>query len=177
MKGIIFAEFLELVEDSFGLEVCQKMLDENQNDGVYTSVGTYDHNDLIKLIVSLSKLTGVSIEELQEIYGKSVFITLFNSMPGLEGKSDSTFGFIKSVEEYIHIEVKKLYQNANPPTFNFISATESQLVMDYVSARCMSHVCLGLIQGCAEHFNEKVEIVMEPLVKDSSEVRFTITHV
>lgn len=152
-------------------------MDENQNDGVYTSVGTYDHNDLIKLIVSLSKITGVPIEDLQEIYGKSVFITLFNSMPGLEGKSDSTFDFIKSVEEYIHIEVKKLYQNANPPTFNFISATESQLVMDYVSARCMSHVCLGLIQGCAEHFNEEVEIVMEPLVKDSSEVRFTITHV
>ncbi|ACJ28735.1 Conserved hypothetical protein [Shewanella piezotolerans WP3] len=177
MKGIIFAEFLELVEDSFGLEICQRILDENQNDGVYTSVGTYDHNDLIKLIVSLSKITGVPIEDLQEIYGKSVFITLFNSMPGLEGKSDSTFDFIKSVEEYIHIEVKKLYQNANPPTFNFISATESQLVMDYVSARCMSHVCLGLIQGCAEHFNEEVEIVMEPLVKDSSEVRFTITHV
>ncbi|MEZ9822965.1 heme NO-binding domain-containing protein [Shewanella sp. 10N.286.45.A1] len=64
------------------------MLDENQNDGVYTSVGTYDHNDLIKLIVSFSRLTGVSIEDLQQIYGKSVFITLFNSMPGLEGKSD-----------------------------------------------------------------------------------------
>ncbi|PKG58985.1 MULTISPECIES: heme NO-binding domain-containing protein [unclassified Shewanella] len=177
MKGIIFAEFLELVEDTFGLEICQQILDENQNDGVYTSVGTYDHHDLIKLIVSLSKLTGISIEDLQEVYGKSVFITLFNSMPGLEGKSDSTFSFIKSVEEYIHIEVKKLYQNANPPTFNFISATESQLVMDYVSARCMSHVCLGLIRGCAEHFGENIEITMEPITEDQSEVRFTITYV
>jgi hypothetical protein len=177
MKGIIFAEFLELVEDTFGLEICQQILDENQNDGVYTSVGTYDHHDLIKLIVSLSKLTGISIEDLQEVYGKSVFITLFNSMPGLEGKSDSTFSFIKSVEEYIHIEVKKLYQNANPPTFNFISATESQLVMDYVSARCMSHVCLGLIRGCAEHFGENIEITMEPITEDRSEVRFTITYV
>ncbi|MCL1060334.1 heme NO-binding domain-containing protein [Shewanella gelidimarina] len=177
MKGIIFAEFLELVEDTFGLEICQQILDENQNDGVYTSVGTYDHHDLIKLIVSLSKLTGISIEDLQEVYGKSVFITLFNSMPGLEGKSDSTFSFIKSVEEYIHIEVKKLYENANPPTFNFISATESQLVMDYVSARCMSHVCLGLIRGCAEHFGENIEITMEPMTADRSEVRFTITYV
>ena len=47
-------------------------------------------------------------------------------MPGLEGKADSTFAFINSVEEYIHIEVKKLYPNANPPTFKFISATETQ---------------------------------------------------
>lgn len=177
MKGIIFAEFLELVEDTFGLETCQKMLDENQNDGVYTSVGTYDHKDLVKLIVTLSKLTGVSAEDLQQVYGKSIFKTLYNSMPGLEGKADSTFSFINSVEEYIHIEVKKLYSNANPPTFKFVSTNETQLIMDYVSARCMSHVCLGLIQGCADHFNETIDIKMDPISEDHSEVRFTITTV
>ena len=175
MKGIIFAEFLELVEDTFGLDICQKMLDENQNDGVYTSVGTYDHQDLVKLIISLSKLTGVSAEELQRIYGKSVFNTLYNSLPGLEGKADSTFSFIKSVEEYIHIEVKKLYPSANPPTFNFISASKTQLVMDYLSARCMSHVCLGLIQGCADHFSESIDIQMDSINTEQSQVRFTIT--
>ncbi|MCL1140666.1 heme NO-binding domain-containing protein [Shewanella pneumatophori] len=177
MKGIIFAEFLELVEDTFGLETCQKMLDENQNDGVYTAVGTYDHKDLVKLIVTLSKLTGISAEDLQQVYGKSIFKTLYNSMPGLEGKADSTFSFINSVEEYIHIEVKKLYANANPPAFKFVSETETQLIMDYLSARCMSHVCLGLIQGCAEHFNETIEINMEPMADDQSEVRFTLTTV
>lgn len=176
MKGIIFTEFLELVEDTFGLDVCQKMLDENQNEGIYTSVGTYDHGDLVKLIVSLSKLTGVSAEELQRVYGKSVFNTLYNSLPGLEGKADSTFSFIKSVEEYIHIEVKKLYPSANPPSFKFISASKTLLVMDYLSARCMSHVCLGLIQGCAEHFAENIDIQMDPINAEQSQVRFTITQ-
>ncbi|GIU30524.1 heme NO-binding domain-containing protein [Shewanella sp. MBTL60-007] len=175
MKGIIFAEFLELVENTFGLDVCQKMLDENKNDGAYTSVGTYDHKDLIKLIISLSKLTGISVEELQRIYGQSVFNTLYNSLPGLEGKADSTFSFIESVEEYIHVEVKKLYPNANPPSFDFISTSKTQLIMDYQSARCMSHVCLGLIQGCAEHFGENINIEMEPITADESQVRFTIT--
>ncbi|MGS0680898.1 heme NO-binding domain-containing protein [Shewanella sp. 125m-7] len=175
MKGIIFAEFLELVEDTFGLETCQKMLDENQNDGVYTSVGTYDHRDLVKLIVTLSKLTGISAEELQQVYGRSIFNTLYKSMPGLEGKAQTTFAFINSVEAYIHIEVKKLYANANPPSFHFISETETQLVMDYLSARCMSHVCLGLIQGCADHFNETINIQMQPMNSDQSEVRFIIT--
>ncbi|WP_299807391.1 heme NO-binding domain-containing protein [uncultured Shewanella sp.] len=176
MKGIIFAEFLDLVEDTFGLDICQKMLDENENDGVYTSVGTYDHKDLVKLIISLSKLTGVSADELQRIYGKSVFNTLYNSLPGLEGKADSTFSFIKSVEEYIHIEVKKLYPNANPPSFNFISASKTRLVMDYLSARCMSHVCLGLIQGCADHFAENINIQMDSINDEQSQVRFTITR-
>ena len=81
MKGIIFSEFLELVEDKFGLDVCQNMLDENQDEGVYTTVGTYDHKALIKLIMTLSKLTGISAEDLQVVYGESIFNTLYNSMP------------------------------------------------------------------------------------------------
>ncbi|WP_394204132.1 heme NO-binding domain-containing protein [Shewanella waksmanii] len=174
MKGIIFSEFLNLVEDTFGLEICQKMLDENQSDGVYTSVGTYDHRDLVKLIVTLSQLTGVDAEELQRVYGKSIFIRLYQSMPGLQGQAHSTFEFVKSVEEYIHIEVKKLYQNANPPKFTFVSEKKAQLIMDYHSARCMSHVCFGLLQGCADHFNEQMDIDMQPLDDDGTEVRFTL---
>ena len=174
MKGIIFSEFLELVEDTFGLEVCQEMLDANNDDGAYTSVGTYDHKDLVKLIISLSKLTNISIEELQQVYGKSVFLTLYKSMPGLEGKSSNTFDFIKQVESYIHLEVKKLYAEANPPEFIFISNTESEMVMDYISARCFSNVCFGLIQGCAEYFNENIDIQMQAIQQDGSQVRFTL---
>ncbi|MFT4982342.1 MAG: hypothetical protein ACI9UR_002213, partial [Bacteroidia bacterium] len=41
MKGIVFTEFLELVEDKFGLEVVNQIIDgcELETDGVYTSVG------------------------------------------------------------------------------------------------------------------------------------------
>lgn len=176
MKGIIFSEFLELVEDKFGLDVCQNMLDENQDEGVYTTVGTYDHKALIKLIMTLSKLTGISAEDLQVVYGESIFNTLYNSMPGLEGKALSTFDFIEKVEDYIHIEVKKLYPDANPPTFKFIAVSEMEMVMDYISARCMSHVCLGLIKGCSHHFNQELDIKMQPLKQDQSEVRFTLRY-
>ena len=46
--------------------------------------------------------------------------------------------------------------------------------MDYISARCFSHVCFGLIQGCADHFNEKIDIQMTPIQDDGSQVRFTL---
>ncbi len=177
MKGILFSEFISLVEDKFGLETCQSMLDDSEDPGIYTSVGTYDHRDLIKLISTLSKLTGVSSSDLQQVYGESVFNQLFNSMPELEGKYDNTFSFIKSVEESIHIEVKKLYPQAKPPRFSFISESASELVMDYHSARCLSHVCFGLIKGCANHFNQAVTIDMAALSHDNSQVRFTINYI
>ncbi|WP_076540558.1 heme NO-binding domain-containing protein [Shewanella sp. UCD-KL21] len=177
MKGIIFSEFLELVETTFGLEVCQEILDENGDEGVYTSAGTYDHKDLVKLIISLSKITSISIEELQTVYGKSVFTNLLGSMPELKINSTSTFQFITQVEEYIHLEVKKLYGDAKPPKFDLISSSEYDMVLDYISARCFSHVCFGLIEGCAEYFNEKIDIQMKPIQADGSQVRFTLSKV
>ncbi|OAN11410.1 guanylate cyclase [Photobacterium jeanii] len=174
MKGIIFTEFLDIVESAFGMEVCQQMLDEAFDEGSYTAVGSYDHKDLVKLIITLSKITSVPAEDLQEVYGKAVFTRLLESLPIPVDGQTSTFTFIKKVEEHIHIEVKKLYPDATPPRFEFISETESQMVMDYRSARCMSHVCLGLIKGCAEHFNQTIEVEMEPIVNDQSHVRFNI---
>ena len=177
MKGIIFSEFLDLVENIFGLEVCQDMLDENSDKGIYTSAGTYNHEDLVKLIVSLSKLTNISVEDLQKVYGKSVFINLLASMPELKITSNSAFEFITQVEEYIHFEVKKLYSDAKPPKFELISNTEYEMVLDYISARCFSHVCFGLIEGCAEHFKENIKIEMKPIEADGSHVRFTLKKV
>jgi hypothetical protein len=179
MKGIIFTEFMTLVEDKFGLDVLDDILDMSDDEGVYTSVGSYDHRDLVKLIVNLSKKTEIDAGTLQQVFGQTVFKALLNSMQMNAEviNSSGTFDFIKSVEDYIHVEVKKLYPDAKPPNFHFISETDNQLVFDYESARCMSHVCMGLIKGCADNFNEELEVTMEPQTEDGSLVRFTLVKV
>lgn len=108
MKGLIFTEFMDLVEEKFGLDALDKLLSDAGDEGVYTSVGSYDHRDLVKLIVQLSKQTGISAEELQRVFGQSVFENLYQSLPersSLQGCKNS-LQFIRLVEDYIHIEVK-----------------------------------------------------------------------
>ncbi|KJY80855.1 heme NO-binding domain-containing protein [Vibrio nigripulchritudo] len=179
MKGLIFTEFLELVEEKFGLPTVDKILFQSEDDGIYTSVGSYDHRDLVKLIVALSKETGVAPEDLQEVFGRTVFNKLLSSLAPEEALSHSqcTFQFLRHVEEYIHLEVKKLYPDAHPPKFTFQTENESELVMDYKSARCMGSVCKGLILGCADHFSEKLKITMNPMTDNASHVRFILTKV
>ncbi|MDF2154331.1 heme NO-binding domain-containing protein [Vibrio sp. CAU 1672] len=174
MKGIIFTEFMELVENKFGLEVLDEVLDLSGNRGVYTAVGSYDHRELVKLIVNLSKVTGVAPEALQQVFGECVFHNLLRSVPSHASlqQCSSAFQFIRHVEDFIHVEVKKLYPDANPPRFDFISETVSELVFDYRSARCMAHVCLGLIKGCASHFGEEISVKQQQLSDDGSQVRF-----
>ncbi|MEZ8063048.1 MULTISPECIES: heme NO-binding domain-containing protein [Vibrio] len=176
MKGIIFTEFLELVEDKFGLELLEEVLDMSEDEGIYTSVGSYDHKNLVKLIINLSKKTNIDAASLQRVFGQSVFKNLLASIPNKASlkHSNTTFQFIQHVEHYIHVEVKKLYPDAEPPEFSFITTTEAQLIFDYKSARCMSHVCLGLIEGCADYYSESIVIEMTPQNDEQSVVRFNL---
>lgn len=176
MKGIIFTEFMQLVEDKFGLAVLDEILDKAEDDGVYTTVGSYDHRNLVKLIMKLSEITGASPTDLQQVFGESVFINLYHTIPNQAGLKEcqTTFQFIRHVEEYIHVEVKKLYPESNPPVLDFIDENEAEMVFDYRSARCMSHVCLGLIQGCAKHFNERIVATMQNVDEVGKQVRFVL---
>ena len=176
MKGIIFTEFLEIVEDKFGLGLLEEVLEMSEDEGIYTSVGSYDHKALVKLIINLSKKTGIDAATLQRLFGQSVFKNLLASLPDKASltNSNTTFQFIQHVERYIHVEVKKLHPDAEPPEFSFITTTEAELVFDYKSARCMSHVCLGLIEGCAEHHGESITVEMTPQNDDQSVVRFNL---
>lgn len=60
MKGIIFTEFLEMVEDRFSPEIADRIIEASDlpSRGVYTAVGTYDHTD--RHGVSLTSLKGLS---------------------------------------------------------------------------------------------------------------------
>ena len=66
MKGIIFTEFLELVETGFGMEVADQVITRGcpfHNAG-FTSVGSYDHRDLISMVGELSNLAGTRPSDL-----------------------------------------------------------------------------------------------------------------
>ncbi|MEC6813463.1 heme NO-binding domain-containing protein [Photobacterium toruni] len=174
MKGIIFTEFISIVESQFGLDVSQQMLDHAKDSGIYTAIGSYDHRQLIKLIMSLSHITKISAAQLQQTYGRLVFPSLLQAIPIPDLESDNTFSFIKKVEQHIHIEVKKLYPDATPPTFIFSNQTQSTMTMDYHSARCMGYVCMGLLEGCADYFNQSLTISMQVINSSQSHVRFSI---
>ena len=55
MKGIIFTEFLEMVETEYGMDMVDRLIDSSKiaSQGAYTSVGTYDHRELIHLVGEL----------------------------------------------------------------------------------------------------------------------------
>ena len=176
MKGIVFTEFLDLVESQFGYDMVDRLIEENKltNDGAYTSVGTYPHSEMVALVTSLSQHTGVAVPELLRLYGHHVFGVFKQSYGHFFQGVEGAFQLLENIENYIHVEVRKLYPDAELPRFETKRSAPNVLEMVYHSERRMADFAQGLIEATANHFEETVSISRENVVADGSTVRFVI---
>ena len=179
MKGIVFTEFLDLVEDKFGLEMVDNIIAnaELESNGSYTAIGTYQFGEMLQLLKNLSANTGLSIDDLLLIYAEHFFHVLKDSYPQLLEKYTDPLDLLASIEGHIHVEVRKIYPDAELPTFEILEKTPESLIMIYKSSRSMHHFGLGLMKQTFAHFNSEASIVLEKIKEDGTEVKFIIKTV
>ncbi|MEQ8238758.1 MAG: heme NO-binding domain-containing protein [Cyclobacteriaceae bacterium] len=177
MKGIVFTEYLEFVENQFGYEMVDQLLNEVSvpSGGNYTAVGSYDFSEMVQLLMKTSQLSQSPPDKLLYRFGLHVMPVFRKGYPiFFEGQTDA-FDFLETLEDKIHPQVLVLYPDAELPRFD-IQRINNVLIMDYKSSRSMGDFALGLIHGCLEIFGEKANVSQEKLVEDGSYVRFTITR-
>ena len=176
MKGIVFTEFLDLVERKFGLEMVDQIISNSnlESQGVYTSIGTYSFSEMLQLLKNLSERTDISVDNLLLIYAEHFFNAIKESYPGILESYNDPIEMLASIENHIHVEVKKIYPDAELPTFKVIEKTKNHLIMDYSSSRAMHHFGLGLMNKTFEHFDSTATIELEKIREDGTLVRFII---
>lgn len=179
MKGIVFTEFLEMVENKFGYEVVDHIIQESQleSNGVYTSIGTYSHAEIVQLLSNLSITTKVDAQVLLKAFGEYLFDTFLKTYPQFFDAEDNAFDFLKSIDNHIHVEVQKLYPDATLPKFDTQEHEDGTLFMVYKSERKMGALAEGLIEKSIEHYKVPHSVHKEILEESGSEVKFTIKPV
>ena len=100
MKGVVFTEFLEMVEDRFSPEMADRIIEGANlpSGGVYTAVGTYDHGEMIQLVSCLSQETGTPSEELVRSFGMHLFGRFNTIFPKYFEDVTSTFDILQRVD-------------------------------------------------------------------------------
>jgi hypothetical protein len=177
MKGIVFTEFLEMVEDKFGDRMVDKIIDDADlpSGGIYTSIGTYNHQELLALVARLSENSQLPAPELVESFGYHLFGQFFSAYPEFFSNISSAFDFLVNVEKYIHVEVLKLYPDAELPSFEYDRSVPGTLAMIYRSTRPFASLALGLIKGCIDHFSEQIALTTEDLASGNGmAMKFTL---
>ncbi len=178
MKGIVFTEFMDHLEQVYGPVIVENVVANSgvESEGAYTSVGTYPCSELIRLISAMSSLTGLEISKIIRQFGEQLAVSFRRDYPQYYTEIDY-FDFVETVENRIHVDVLKLYPDAELPKFFTVSRSKEKLVIDYHSARALEELAFGLLLGTARHFGEDVSISMEPFNKNENKfTRFEITR-
>ena len=160
MKGVIFAEFQDLVETAFGLEVYDDLVTncELPSGGAYTAVGTYDHKEILAMVTRLSETTDKPIDALVRAFGTHLFAGFVERYPIFFEDVHGTIEFLSQVDSHIHVEVRKLYPDAELPRFTIEEIGEQLYEMHYYSVRPFADVAEGLIQATADYYEEEIRI-------------------
>jgi Haem-NO-binding len=177
MKGMVFTEFLEMVEDKFGYAVVDEIISKSdlKSNGSYTSVGTYSSHEMIQLVNNLQINSGIPLNVLYEVFGEYLFGSLSKAYGQMFEGINNSFDMFMSIDQNIHVQVRKLYPDAELPTFDVSLIDEDNLKMIYYSERKMGDLAVGLIKGCLSHYKEKATITKRNLSEDGKNVEFIIS--
>lgn len=174
MKGVLFTELIEMIEELMGLEFTNTVIEDARldNQGAYTAIGTYPHQDMFKLLESLSKHAKNPQDKILKGYGECLFYRLSKSFQQELTSHPDTFSFLLQMGSIIKMETLKLYPQADLPTLYGQLLGPDSMEFHYASNRKLGDLIEGLLLGCIGYFNENISIKREDLPAEGSRIRF-----
>lgn len=172
MKGVVFIAINDMVEERFGIDVWEEVLQEvnPKCGGIYTSTEEYPDEEVIAFVLAISKKLSLETTEVTKVFGTFLFGELNRKYDIFAKLSPNLFDFLESIESVIHKEVRKLYDNPSLPTMECKLLGPCDLRMYYQSPRKLCHLAEGLVLGAAEHYNEKIILSHVQCVHNDDEI-------
>ena len=176
MKGVIFNIFEEFVCTVADEDTWEDILDavELETKEPFVGPGTYPDGDLMTLFMETLKRLDIEPGPALVAFGKFLFPRLAKAHPDFHEKAAGLKEFLLTIHDVIHVEVRKLYPDAITPQFTYEQPNDNVLIMNYSSQRPLAMLAQGLIEGAAEHFNEAIDLRLQPSADGTSGI-FTIT--
>lgn len=170
MKGMVFSLLSEMVEERFGYEMWDDLIEKTQpaSDGIYVSSELYPDEELMAYVAAMSEVLKVSPRDLVFAFGEYMLGRFAQIHPEFF-EDHNVKSFLKTVHDVIHVEVKKLHPDALLPQFDYEDPGPNQLTMLYRSPRGLCALAEGLISGSAKHFNESVSTTHNVCMHDNSD--------
>lgn len=160
MKGIIFNLLEDFIEDSCGTGVYAEILAgctlTTADPDLIVGPGTYPDSDFVAIIDCLVCRFEQDAGDVLRAFGKYAVPRLAERYPQFFVAHSTPREFLKSVGFIHHIEIKKLYKDADTPVFSVEDRGVGPLVMKYRSNRRLCHFVEGLVDGLAEQYHTPI---------------------
>jgi hypothetical protein len=158
MKGIVFDLLEQVVSGEFGEETWDTLLEKSGVEGAFTTLGSYPDEQLYRLVGAASQALNLPGDEVVRWFARKALPLMAVKFPEFFGPHKHTRAFLLTLNDVIHPEVRKVFPGADVPSFAFDNSNPAALVMYYNSKRQLCAFAIGLIEGAAAHYGEKVTI-------------------
>ncbi len=160
MKGIVFNLLEDFVTDSFGLAVWEDTLKKAKpsSGNIFVAPKTYPDTDFLALVTTAVEENKLDLGETVRAFGVYSIGQLIERYPNLIEPYKTAKDFICSVDSLIHMEVKKLFSESQPPRLAYKELGPNQLQIEYHSARKLCVFMEGMLAGVAKHYGVEINV-------------------
>lgn len=157
MKGVLFNVVEDVVTEAMSEDAWDDIVDQAGVSGSYTSLGTYEDTELVGLVGATADAADLSPDETLRLSGRLGFKHLVRRAPHLVDGLEDWKSVLRSLDDIIHPEVRKIYPGADVPGFDTTDDGDA-LVVVYTSKRGLCALADGLIVGCGEWFGKTLTV-------------------
>jgi len=116
------------------------------------------------------EVMGISVPEALYAFGRFCFPKLAEKYPLFVEPHNHPKPFLKTIESVIHVEVKKLFEDAEPPGFIYDDPAADRLIIKYRSKRKLCKFMEGLIDGVADYYKSPIQYKQRVCALDGGDV-------
>ena len=155
MKGVIFNLLEDFIVEGWGVEKFEKILGHCpvHTQIAYVGPGTYPDGNLLDIVNQTTAELGIGTAEALRSFGRFAFPRLAGKFSVFLREHDHPKPFLKTIDDIIHVEVRKLFADSDPPRISYVDPAPDRLIMRYTSRRKLCPFFAGLVDGTGDYFN------------------------
>ncbi|MEZ0536920.1 heme NO-binding domain-containing protein [Caldicellulosiruptoraceae bacterium PP1] len=183
MKGTVVLTWLETIGNIWGEDVKkagQKAMGLDEST-IISPTDDISDEDVLKMIQVSADMANIEPSEMFRTIGKNNIKTFSKWFPSYFERL-SLKGFLEFMDD-VHTQLTRFIKGAKPPRIFFEEISSNEAIITYVSKRGFYDYFLGLLEGSAEFFNEKLDFSELERFKDDQgfyhlkiHIKFTKTN-
>lgn len=180
MKGVVFnvlEEFIITHSDEQTYEEIFASCPLKSHQG-YVGPGTYPDTDFSHIVGGACKRLGLEPDQAAELFGEFLFPRLVSKYPHFVSKHHDPLSFLKTVDEVIHVEVRKLMRGTSLPVIECTDGiAPGSLIVTYQSNRQLCRLMHGLLNGVGVYFRIPLRVAEIECVRNGADsCRFDVVN-
>ncbi|MVN75417.1 hypothetical protein GO988_03675 [Hymenobacter sp. HMF4947] len=170
MHGTILTLLKRYVQTQYDHSTWVKLVElAGLEEGNFSHKEVYPDEHLYALIGRAAEMTGIPAGELHEKFGEYLVPDLMYMYQKYLNPDWRTLDMLEHTENSLHNQVRREHIDNAPPVLQVTRLNANELLIDYVSARRMGGLAVGIVRGVATYYDEADRIDVLPTTSEDGE--------